>query len=129
EEEERFQKASKLEREYELMGDPTEIALLLCVFQAGLCKSHWTDRLHFIMIDELAFASDRKRMSVIYEAPLKMTPFLQHLVQFSQQNSNLITVTKGAVESVLQVCTPIQDGESIETFTDEMKKSIEDRAL
>jgi len=50
---------------WERIGDPTEIALTLAAMKLGLGKKEWTKKFKFV--GEIAFDSNRKRMSVIYK--------------------------------------------------------------
>lgn len=67
-------------------GDPTEIALLVMAYKAGLCTP-------FERIREIPFDSERKRMSVIIRNQEKYTVF-----------------TKGALDQIVPLCNKIAGG-------------------
>ena len=52
--------------EYVPVGDPTEVAILLAAEKGKLNKEAWLD-MGWRFVDEVAFDSDRKCMSVLYE--------------------------------------------------------------
>ena len=52
--------------EYVPVGDPTEVAILLAAEKGRLNKEAWLD-MGWRFVDEVAFDSDRKCMSVLYE--------------------------------------------------------------
>ena len=52
--------------EYVPVGDPTEVAILLAAEKGKLNKEAWLDQ-GWRFVDEVAFDSDRKCMSVLYE--------------------------------------------------------------
>ena len=75
-----------------MIGDPTELALIPFAFKAGLVQEKLRES--YPRIDEFPFDSDRKRMSTIHRV-----------------NGDLCLYTKGAPEKVLQVCTLyVKDG-------------------
>jgi Ca2+-transporting ATPase len=67
-------------------GDPTEVALLEYALANRPGGEH--ERVRCTRVGELPFDSDRKRMTTIHE-----------------YNGQMIVITKGAVERVLEVCT------------------------
>lgn len=69
-----------------LTGDPTEIALLQAALDAGVVYEVLSKA--WPRIAEIAFDSDRKRMTT-----------------FHQSNEQLLAITKGAPEQVLEQCT------------------------
>jgi Ca2+-transporting ATPase len=69
-----------------LIGDPTEIALLQAALDAGVVYEVLSKA--WPRIAEIAFDSDRKRMTT-----------------FHQSNEQLLAITKGAPEQVLEQCT------------------------
>ncbi len=71
----------------ELNGDPTEVAIVTYARTNGLYKKEW---LAYKRITELPFDADRKRMTTIY-----------------QIDDSYLTITKGALESVLQCCSKL----------------------
>ena len=92
----------------DVLGDPTEGALLFLAQELGL---HIEDeRKNNPIVEEQAFDSVSKRMSVLVE---------------SQKLKAKSWYTKGAPESILEVCTSIQKGTNITDLTDEERKKIE----
>ncbi|KAJ2005499.1 hypothetical protein H4R26_001922 [Coemansia thaxteri] len=78
------------------LGDATEVALTIASQKAGLAKADLTAASPqpppLRLLAENAFDSDRKRMSVVYEAS-------------SPGRRCLVTLAKGAPEEILSVCT------------------------
>lgn len=73
----------------EAEGDPTEIALLICAYKAGIFKED-VDR-EYIRMDEIAFDSGRKRMSVVV-----------------RRNGEYYVFLKGAIDNTIDLCSHIQ---------------------
>ncbi|TFG62169.1 MAG: calcium-translocating P-type ATPase, PMCA-type [Spirochaetales bacterium] len=90
-------------------GDPTETALLKAGAQFGLYKEDIEKTNP--RVDELPFDSGRKRMTTVHERQGERTAY-----------------TKGATDSVLEVCTHIFNGEGIGPLTDELRAEIESAA-
>lgn len=76
----------------EMLGDPTEVALLAAAEDAGLNVAQL--RMNSPVIEEYPFSDDRKRMSVIV----------------SGTGRGSIVACKGAPESVLAVCSTMRVG-------------------
>lgn len=66
---------SKEEEQLEALGDPTEIALQLAAHYVQNGKRDWIDNKGCEFLNEFAFDSDRKRMTVVYRVPKKHCPF------------------------------------------------------
>lgn len=73
-----------------LLGDPTEIALVVAALKAGESEDV---RTQYSRIDEIPFSSARKRMTTIHRTP----------------EGSIICVMKGAAEIVLERCDGIYD--------------------
>lgn len=117
---------------YDVIGEPTECALQVAAFQAGIRKAEWVRENEFVFKNECAFDSERKRMSVIYQVNPQKAHFLDSLFKFynDEEVSNLVTMTKGAVESVLEVCSHVQiSTQTIKPLQDDMKKTLENRSM
>ncbi len=94
-----------------LLGDPTETALVDFGKRIGYDKEALTEK--YKRIDEIPFDSTRKLMTTIH--------------QMSEQE--YLVFTKGAVESLLNVCTRILKNGKIEKLTEKDKKKILDNHL
>jgi P-type Ca2+ transporter type 2C len=89
-----------------IMGDPTEVALIVSAAKAGLSKADIESKLP--RKDEIPFDSDRKRMTTIHGIGTKR-----------------IMYTKGAPDLVLKLCTKIlKDGKVIAITPAEKKKIL-----
>ncbi len=77
----------------EILGDPTEAALLTMSAKAGITKEKLEKTARRLY--ELPFDSERKRMSVVYR------------ISKSQNGKTVSSFTKGAPESILPQCTHI----------------------
>lgn len=67
-------------------GDPTEIALMIMAYKAGI-------RNHFTRVREIPFDSDRKRMSVVVK-----------------KHNKYLVFTKGALDKLIPLCKSIAGG-------------------
>jgi Ca2+-transporting ATPase len=82
---------------WEAVGDPTEIALQVLSHKLGIEKDQLEEKWEFI--EGLPFDSERKRMSVIHRNPEK----------------EVLVLTKGAPEEVIDVCTMVREqGQAVE---------------
>jgi len=95
---------------YEVLGDPTEGALLFMAKELGLNIEE--ERKNNPIIDEQAFDSVTKRMSIMVGAGRDLP--VQNVIY-----------TKGAPESILDICSSIQKGTQIHPLTSEERKKIE----
>lgn len=80
-------------KEWEIVGDPTDAALLLAALQAGFDKETLYDE--YLRVDEIAFNENRKYMATLHR----------------QKQDGMYTFVKGAPEMVLRLCTFMQRGE------------------
>jgi len=95
----------KKKNPWQIIGDPTEGALLVLAAKAGIWREYAEKEAKRVY--EIPFDSDRKRMSVIY-----------------RENKNLVVYTKGAPDIVLEKCKYVwRDGEVI-PLSSQLKKTI-----
>lgn len=94
-------------RDYDIVGDTTEGALLIMAKDASV--DYEEERNKVEIIDEIAFSSITKRMSVVVKTGGKHTVY-----------------TKGAPESILPICTHIQVGNKVKRITKVDIKKIRD---
>ncbi|KAI1298981.1 Na+ ATPase [Mortierella claussenii] len=97
--------------EWSAIGDPTEIALQVLAYKAGVPKPELVDQ-GFKLIAEFPFDSSVKRMSVLYESPTSANSTGQHFI-----------FMKGAMERVLGCCTAWQEGDAEHSLEDEKGKN------
>jgi P-type Ca2+ transporter type 2C len=89
----------------EIIGDPTEIALLFVGGKAGYFKEGMKENARFIR--EQPFDSDRKRMSVVYE-----------------MDGKKMVLCKGSVENLIDVCSSTAQNGKEKRLTESMKKEL-----
>ncbi|PRY06438.1 Ca2+-transporting ATPase [Pontibacter ummariensis] len=84
----------------QVIGDPTEAALLVAGTKRGIGK----DQLNQLLprVHEVPFDSTRKRMSTIHQVDGQLPAYLQPL-----QDSLFLLCTKGAPDSLLEVCSAV----------------------
>lgn len=114
--------AANGDRTWDIVGDPTEGALVTLAAKAGLEKVT-LDNI-FLRVTEFPFSSERKRMSVVVEVPKAAAEAEQLGVNIDFKGPFLV-LTKGSAESLLARCSRAgQDGHKI---TDKDKKEIADK--
>lgn len=84
---------------------PTENAILTFADSQGACKED-LDR-KYPRLDEIPFDSKRKRMSTLH-----------------RYNGSLRTITKGAIDLILPMCTSYYDGQTVKPLTRAKQKEI-----
>ena len=113
--------------EFEIIGEPTEAALLLAAARGGLTKPELAKS--FPRVGEVAFDSERKRMTTIHQIVREpavetgqpdepMSRLLKHL-----ESVEYIAFMKGAVDEVLSACEfVLMDGEPRDMRADRRKR-------
>lgn len=100
------------------IGDPTEGALLVAAAHFGLWKTPLDQRLP--RVSEVPFSSERKLMTTLHRLPT--TPATANgLAQlerlWSAYQTPFVACTKGAVDSLLRLCTQVCHGEQCEPLS------------
>jgi Ca2+-transporting ATPase len=101
------------------IGDPTEGALVKAAAELGYDKSGLEDQ--FPRVGEVPFTSERKRMTTIHEAPPD-----RHLLEEEWREVPYVVFTKGAVDSLLDICTQIWNGQELLPIDEEMEQRVND---
>ncbi len=101
------QTVSADEKEWTIVGDPTEGALVTLAAKAGLEKA--TLEYEFPRLNEFPFSSERKRMSVVVKVP-----------ETNQLNlkSAAVVFVKGSAEALLDRCDQVGQGAKLMTPED-----------
>ncbi|MDB5729027.1 MAG: ATPase, type [Noviherbaspirillum sp.] len=93
--------------EWEIHGDPTEAAFLVAEQKLGIAERR---KRRFERISEIPFTSDRKMMSTIE---------VDH-----EHNDEIVVITKGAPDVLLQQCTRARVGAEVVELDDEIRKRL-----
>ena len=93
--------ATEINGAAELLGDPMEIALV------GMARQALPEAAIYPKVDEVPFDTDRKRLSTLHQTP-----------------DGLALYTKGALETVLPLCTRVQIGAETLPLTPELHKKF-----
>lgn len=101
------------------IGDPTEGALIVAAQRVGHDKVSLDKR--WPRINEIPFTSERKRMTTINEVKVDATE-----TAAPWGDSPYVAFTKGAVDSMLQVCNRVFEGNEIVPLDKEMNQRIEE---
>lgn len=107
---------------WNILGDPTEGALLALAAKAGLDKTkkdRWLPR-----VAEFPFSSERKRMSVIVDARGHRHESTMKLALVDKSHMPYFMFAKGSPELTLERCTQIEAGDRVESLTDEQRTQI-----
>lgn len=99
------------------VGDPTEGALLLAAARAGLLKPELEKV--FPRVSEVPFDSDRKRMTTVHQFPGNLNSLPDNYRNLWNWDDYLggfpfIVFSKGAVDSLLEVCDRVWVNDHIE---------------
>lgn len=112
---------AKLRREhgetnrYYTVGDPTEGALVMAAAQYGLREYELDEELP--RIAEVPFSSERKRMTTVHRVP-------EDHVRLSVVDAPYVAFAKGAVDSLLEICSQVWNDGVAEPLTDEWIERI-----
>lgn len=92
---------------WEILGDPTEGALLVAAAKAGL----WPEDLQrqYPRLHEIPFEAERKRMTTVHSRPA---------------GKGYLVCTKGAPDVILEMATKIYEGGGVKTLTRERKEEL-----
>jgi len=99
-------------QDFDIIGDTTEGALLIMAHNQGIFYEQEKNR--WQIIDELPFSAQTKRMTVHVEDKTR-----------SKLHVSRYIFSKGAPESILEICNFIQIGQEIKPLTPVKKKEIE----
>jgi Ca2+-transporting ATPase len=108
------------QQQWQILGDPTEGALLCVAGKAGIYKEKQSQLLP--RTAEFPFSSERKRMSVICEVPGRSGN--SGFPAEKGQQPNYLMLTKGSPELTLERCKGIIVGDRVQPLTQEMRDRI-----
>ena len=108
------------------VGDPTEGALVIASARAGLWKTELERA--FPRVAELPFDSDRKRMTTVHRPNPDLVPDLLNPYQDERPDffepGHFLVITKGAVDSLLEVSNRVWSGGQTEPLNEHWRGRI-----
>ncbi|HQC15346.1 cation-translocating P-type ATPase, partial [Mesotoga prima] len=112
-------------QQVDVIGDPTEGALVYAAYRVGIEKSDLEQAMPRIL--EIPFDSERKRMTTIHE--IKSNPkgkIPADVPEHLRENAvdQYVAFTKGAVDSLVEVCDRVLEGDEIHELDDDWKRRI-----
>ncbi|MEM8531623.1 MAG: cation-translocating P-type ATPase [Chloroflexota bacterium] len=110
--------------QYNVVGDPTEGALLVAAAQGGLTD----DLLQKAMprVGELPFDSERKRMTTVHRVPANNQPSSSHVAFLAEmKTAPYIAFTKGAVDGLLDIVSHVWTENGAIAVTDALRDRID----
>ncbi|MEE9196788.1 MAG: HAD-IC family P-type ATPase [bacterium] len=118
-------------RQWTVLGDPTEGALLVAAMRAGLRPEVLQAELP--RVAEVPFTSERKRMTTIHapvdaETIAELRAHGDETLELLGEISGKVAWTKGAPETVLDRCTGVYSGGQTVSLTEEDRETILKRA-
>ncbi len=116
----RIQEDRDTAKDFSIIGDPTEGALLVAASRYGMRKADMENALP--RVGEVPFTSDRKRMSTIHEIKSGAELYLPEAL--SQQVGKYILFCKGAVDVLLDLSNQTYKDGDIEVLSDESRQDI-----
>lgn len=96
-------------KEWQSIGDPTEIALQVFAYRFGRGKKTLHDDDGWDEVAEYPFDSSIKRMSVIYRLP---------------SDDSTYVFSKGAVEQIIELCTTVGSGSQQQRLSEQKKREV-----
>lgn len=110
---------------FNILGDPTEGALLVAAARYGL----WKDALNqnFPRVAEAPFSSERKRMTTVHQlaSTAGNTRGENSLEKLFTAQKPYLAFTKGAVDGLLQISDAVWVNDRVEPMTDEWRTRIQ----
>ncbi|MFW5713444.1 MAG: cation-translocating P-type ATPase [Brevefilum sp.] len=113
-------------RGFHTIGDPTEGALVVAAARLGL----WKEQLDELLprVSEVPFTSERKRMTTVHERrssseDIKEEPYDALLNSLPEKR--FVVFTKGAVDSLLEICDRVWSEGEIEDLNEEWQSRID----
>jgi P-type Ca2+ transporter type 2C len=100
----------------EAAGDPTETALVVAAAHVGLVKP--TLEARFPRVSELAFDSERKRMTTVHRVPAELPN------EWPLGSSTHVAFTKGAPGGLLEVCSRVLINGQVQMLDDAGRERI-----
>ena len=111
---------------YHWLGDPTEGALLIVGDEFGIPKTKIEKKLK--RVSEIPFSSDRKRMTTVHSVDWDSEYgdiFRAIIPEECQDDTELISFTKGAVDGLVEISDRVYVDGRIEALNDEWRARIE----
>ncbi len=100
-----------------VIGDPTEGALIVAAHELGYSKDMLEAQ--FPRVNEIPFTSERKRMTTIHRPEVD-----RDKLEDAFQNFEFVAFVKGGVDSMLDACSTIWNGEQILPLDEEMIERV-----
>ena len=110
---------------WDILGDPTEAALLSLAGKAGLTQQSFNSQTR--RVREFPFSAERKRMSVIYPIKKEENSNFNHLsslVPNYLEDCEYLMFTKGSPELILERCISYQKDQQILPLTEAARNNI-----
>jgi Ca2+-transporting ATPase len=102
---------------WDILGDPTEGALVVVAAKAGL--DDFALRSHFRRVAEIPFSSERQLMAVWIDDP---NGDLQAPLGHSDTDSSRLLISKGAPEVIIGLCDRWIDGSGVVAMAEEQRQ-------
>lgn len=112
-------RSSLIKNEWQIIGDPTEGALLSLAGKANLKQKDLNK--YWLRVGEFPFSSERKRMSVICRIDRAIN---DPILEFSSKNAEFTLFSKGSPELILERCQLVQVGDRTVSLTQEQRQQI-----
>jgi Ca2+-transporting ATPase len=112
--------------DFRALGDPTERALLVAAARFGLMKPRLESL--FPRVAEAPFSSERKRMTTFHEPQRQVQSGeveARLTALFESDSQAIVSFTKGATESLLEVCDRVWIHAGIQPLTPDWRRRIE----
>lgn len=114
-----LEKGTERTRSERVIGDPTEVALLIAAAERGIYKEDLYDVLP--RIDEIPFDSSRKRMSTIHMVRSPLPAYFESL-----GSTPFIMCTKGSADGLLKICDSVWESGEPKPLDERWKERILD---
>ncbi len=121
----KLETAKNRKQDFDVIGDPTEGALVYAAKKVGMGKDDYAEI--FPRISEIPFEPERKMMSTVHDILFdqldkKNTRIYKYLKLLDIDHN--VAFTKGAVDQLIKKCNRVLDGDEIFDLDDQQKKRI-----